>query len=188
MANPPPPPFPTIAIVDPQYCAPYPVALIIKRERTFTEKYTVTDINGNSFLRPRHLGNPILCLRRTLLGTDKWKAFRGGSTSERDLIFTRERSSWFQLRTKLNVFLANNTSGVCDFKIKASFSERSWVVYIAESDMVAAQAPEAFLKAPTTQHNHQYRSSPLSSQSNPQSPADDGKNWSNRKSQGPANI
>ncbi|XP_057757357.1 protein LURP-one-related 15-like isoform X2 [Arachis stenosperma] len=157
MANPPPPPFPTIAIVDPQYCAPYPVALTIKRERTFTEKYTVTDINGNvvftaktpsltlrehRFLRDAY-GNPILCLRRTLLGTDKWKAFRGsGSTSERDLIFTRERSSWFQLRTKLNVFLANNTSGVCDFKIKASFSERSWVVYIAESDMVAARDPQ----------------------------------------------
>ncbi|XLU54194.1 hypothetical protein S245_048842, partial [Arachis hypogaea] len=156
-------------------------------------------LREHRFLRDAY-GNPILCLRRTLLGTDKWKAFRGGSTSERDLIFTRERSSWFQLRTKLNVFLANNTSGVCDFKIKASFSERSWVVYIAESDMVAAQikkkfggifrrekfivtvssnvdyafiAPEAFLKAPTTQHNHQYRSSPLSSQSNPQSPADD---------------
>ncbi|KAL4322115.1 hypothetical protein AHAS_Ahas14G0178200 [Arachis hypogaea] len=144
MANPPPPPFPTIAIVDPQEDFYGEIhGHRHKRQLVFTAKTPSLTLREHRFLRDAY-GNPILCLRRTLLGTDKWKAFRGGSTSERDLIFTRERSSWFQLRTKLNVFLANNTSGVCDFKIKASFSERSWVVYIAESDMVAAQIKKKF--------------------------------------------
>lgn len=74
-----------------------------------------------------------------LAASDCWEAFSGKSTEPKDLIFTRKRSSLFQLRTTLNVFLANNTTKVCDFKVKANLSARSWVVYIGESDTVAAK-------------------------------------------------
>ncbi|XP_061357890.1 protein LURP-one-related 15-like [Gastrolobium bilobum] len=153
MAN--PPPSSATAIIDPRYCAPasHPVDLIITKERTRRDNFTVTDINGNivltvksslvTFVTPRqHLflldayGNPIVHLRRALLAAnDSWKAFRGESEEPKDLIFIRKRSSsMFHLRTKLNVFLANNTTEVCDFKVKANLSGTSWDVYKGESD------------------------------------------------------
>ncbi|TKY65733.1 LURP-one-related 15 [Spatholobus suberectus] len=152
-----PSPFAT-PIIGPQYCAPgpHPVDLIITKERTIGENFTVTDINGNivftvqsnivSIVSPRRdlfifdaNGNPIVHLRKALLSNNSWKAFRGRSTELRDLIFIRERSSLFQLRMKLNVFLANNTTEVCDFKVKATWFGHSWDVYIGESDTVVAQ-------------------------------------------------
>ncbi|MED6172176.1 hypothetical protein PIB30_047655 [Stylosanthes scabra] len=147
----PPSPFPT-TIIHPQYCAPYPVGLVLKKEKTILHKYTVTDINDNlvftvtsplltirehRFLRDAH-GNTILHLRRELF-RDRWKAFRGQSMEQLE-IFTRKESSLFQLRTTLDVFLANNTTRICDFKlVEAGFFARSWVVNIAESDIVVAQ-------------------------------------------------
>ncbi|KAK3227448.1 hypothetical protein Dsin_007310 [Dipteronia sinensis] len=71
---------------------------------------------------------------------DRWQVFRGESTDQKDLIFTAKRSSMFQLKTKLDVFLANNTKeDVCDFKVKGSWFERSCVVYAGESDTIVAQ-------------------------------------------------
>ncbi|KAK6266375.1 hypothetical protein QUC31_017212 [Theobroma cacao] len=71
---------------------------------------------------------------------DKWQAFTGDSTESSDLIFTVKQSSMFQLKTKLDVFLANNTKeDVCDFKIKGSWSERSCVIYAGESSTIVAQ-------------------------------------------------
>ncbi|RZB52984.1 Protein LURP-one-related 15 isoform B [Glycine soja] len=151
------PPFGT-PLIGLQYCAPDPVDLIITKERTIRDNFTVTDVKGNivftvqsslvTFVTPRqHLflldadGNPLVHLRRALLAAnDNWKAFRGRSTESKDLIFIRKPSSFFQLREKLNVFLANNTTEVCDFKVKATrIGYRSWNVYIGESDIVVAQ-------------------------------------------------
>ncbi|KAL4381812.1 protein LURP-one-related 15-like isoform X2 [Arachis hypogaea] len=147
----PPSPFPT-AIIHSQYCAPYPVGLVLKKEKTVLHKYTVTDINDNviftvtsPFLTMHQhryvrdaLGNTILHLRRELF-RDRWKAFRG-QNMEQLKIFTRKQSSVLQLRTTLDVFLANNSTGVCDFKlVEAGFFARTWVVNIAESDIVVAQ-------------------------------------------------
>lgn len=147
----------TTAIIDPKYCVPHPMELVITKERTLGDNFTVTDINGSILLKvkspvvtivtPREhrflldaYGKPLLHLQRALLAAnDSWKAYRGESKEPNDLIFTRKRSSHFQLRTKLNVFLANNTTDVCDFKVKASLSGRSWVVSIGESDTIVAQ-------------------------------------------------
>lgn len=71
---------------------------------------------------------------------DRWEVFRGESTEPKDLIFSVKRSSIFQLKTKLDVFLANNTKEeVCDFKVKGSWFERSCVVYAGESLTIVAQ-------------------------------------------------
>ncbi|XP_057756226.1 protein LURP-one-related 10-like [Arachis stenosperma] len=137
----PPSPFPT-AIIHPQYCAPYPVGLVLKKEKTILHKYTVTDINDNviftvtspfltmhqhRYVRDAH-GNTILHLCRELF-RDRWKAFRGQNMEQLEF-FTRN----------VDVFLANNSTGVCDFKlVEAGFFARTWVVNIAESDIVVAQ-------------------------------------------------
>ena len=71
---------------------------------------------------------------------DQWQVFRGESTELKDLIFSVKKSSVFQLKTKLDVFLANNTKEeVCDFKVNGSWFERSCVVYAGESLTIAAQ-------------------------------------------------
>ncbi|GKV02204.1 hypothetical protein SLEP1_g14664 [Rubroshorea leprosula] len=71
---------------------------------------------------------------------DRWQVFRGESTDSSDLIFRVKRSSMFQWKTKLDVFLANNTDEkVCDFKVQGSCSERSCVVYAGESSSIVAQ-------------------------------------------------
>ncbi|XP_057753211.1 protein LURP-one-related 15-like isoform X1 [Arachis stenosperma] len=74
-------------------------------------------------------GNTILHLRKEQLFRDRWKAFRGQNMEQLEF-FTRN----------VDVFLANNSTGVCDFKlVEAGFFARTWVVNIAESDIVVAQ-------------------------------------------------
>lgn len=71
---------------------------------------------------------------------DRWKIFRGESVEAKDLIFSVKRSSMIQFKTKLHVFLANNTKeDVCDYRIEGSWSERSCVIYAGESNTVIAQ-------------------------------------------------
>ncbi|KAK1563500.1 hypothetical protein Q3G72_032930 [Acer saccharum] len=154
--GPPPPPNP-VSIIGPQYCAPYPVDLaIVRKVMTITDgNFVVQDINGNVLFKvkgalmsihDRHVlldaaGKPLVTLRQKIMSAhDRWQVFRGESTDSKDLIFTAKRSSMFQLKTKLDVFLANNTKEeVCDFKVKGSWFERSCVIYAGESDTVVAQ-------------------------------------------------
>ncbi|XVF29661.1 hypothetical protein REPUB_Repub15cG0141300 [Reevesia pubescens] len=71
---------------------------------------------------------------------DRCQVSKGDSTDSNDLIFSTKRSSVFQLKTQLDVFLANNaTEDVCDFKVKGSYLERSRVIYAGESSTIVAQ-------------------------------------------------
>lgn len=71
---------------------------------------------------------------------DRWQVFRGGSTEQRDLLYTVKRSSMLQFKTKLDVFLSHNKDEKrCDFRVKGSWFERSCVVYAGESDAIVAQ-------------------------------------------------
>ncbi|XP_028767570.1 protein LURP-one-related 10-like [Neltuma alba] len=152
------PPYPApMAVVGPQYCCPYPVDLaIVRKVLTVADQFTVTDLNGNVVFKLRAsvltlhdhrvlldaAQNPVVTLRRKIMTAhDRWQAFRGDSSDPKDLIFTLKRSSLIQLvKTKLDVFLASNTSEqVCDFKIKGSWLERSCVVYAGESNNIVAQ-------------------------------------------------
>ncbi|XP_019450818.1 PREDICTED: protein LURP-one-related 15-like [Lupinus angustifolius] len=147
----------TTSIIDPKYCVLNIMELVITKEKGLGHNFIVTNMNDNILLKVksslvtivtprRHIylhdayGKPLLHLQRPLLAANEsWKAFRGESKESNDLIFILKRSSLFQLRTKLNVFLPQNTTHVCDFKVKATFLGRSWDVYIGESDTIVAQ-------------------------------------------------
>ncbi|RDX86601.1 Protein LURP-one-related 15 [Mucuna pruriens] len=143
-------------IINPKYCAPHNVDLaIVRKVMTLTDSFTVTDVNGKTVfnlkaslmtLRDHRVlldaaGQPIVTIRRKIMTAhDRWQVFRGESTELKDLIFSVKRSSIFQLKTKLDVFLANNTKEqVCDFKVKGSWFERSCVVHAGESLAIVAQ-------------------------------------------------
>lgn len=70
----------------------------------------------------------------------RWFAYRGASNDSKDLLFELKKSSMFQLRTQLDVFLAGNTKqDNCDFKIKGSYSERSCTITLGDSEAIVAQ-------------------------------------------------
>ncbi|KAJ0088389.1 hypothetical protein Patl1_31486 [Pistacia atlantica] len=147
-----------VSIISPHFCAHnYPIDLaIVRKVMTITDgNFVVQDINGNILFKVKGAllsihdrrvlidaaGNPIVTLRRKAVSAhDRWQVFRGESTEPGDLIFTVKRSSMFQLKTKLDVFLANNTKeNVCDFKVKGSWLERSCVIYAGDSSTIVAQ-------------------------------------------------
>ncbi|CAJ1809866.1 unnamed protein product [Sphenostylis stenocarpa] len=150
------PALPT-TVIGPQFCAPYPVDLaVVKKVMTISDgNFVVADVNGKVVfkvkgslmtLRDRRVlvdatGHPLVTLRRKIMSAhDRWQAFRGESTEAKDLIFSLKRSSLIQFRTKLDVFLANNTKeDICDFKVKGSWLERSCTVYAGESNNIVAQ-------------------------------------------------
>ncbi|WVZ05170.1 hypothetical protein V8G54_018516 [Vigna mungo] len=166
MANPDPyyPPQPTTSAPMPAFCAPYPVDLaVVEKVMSIADgNFAITDVNGNvvfkvqgslTTLRDRRVlldaaGHPLATLRRKMMTAhDRWQAFRGESTDDKDLIFSLKRSSLIQFKTKLdvflglkNLFLANNTKeDICDFKVKGSWFERSCAVYAGESNNIVAQ-------------------------------------------------
>ncbi|KAK3227442.1 hypothetical protein Dsin_007304 [Dipteronia sinensis] len=130
----PPEPNP-VSIVDPQYCSPNPVDLVLVRKIMLMTKgnFDVQDINENIFfkaegtLKTNHnlhvlldaAGKTLVTIQEKIMSVhNKWQAFRGEGTDSKDLIFTAKKSSMLQLKTQLDVFLANNTEeDVCDFNM-----------------------------------------------------------------------
>ncbi|KAB1221829.1 Protein LURP-one-related 15 [Morella rubra] len=72
-------------------------------------------------------GDPFVTLRKKIMTAhSRWQVFRGNSIESKDLLFSARKSSMLQVKTKLHVFLANNTAeDVCDFKVKESSSHDS---------------------------------------------------------------
>ncbi|KAJ8650831.1 hypothetical protein MRB53_003854 [Persea americana] len=147
----------TISVIGPQYLAPYPVDLTIT-EKTFSltdGDYAVTDVNGNivfkvkgkllSLRDKRSLvdasGNTLVTMRQKVMTAHhRWEAFRGDSTDAKDLLFSVKKSSFFQIKTELDVFFSTNTSeDVCDLKIKGSYFERACTIFQGNSDVIVAQ-------------------------------------------------
>eukprot|EP01018_Ginkgo_biloba_P000288 Gb_02701 [translate_table: standard] len=136
-----------VCIVGQHFCAPYPVELTVQKKVISLSggDFTVTDYNGNAILRvdgrvlslrdKRVLqdisGNPLVTMKAKILTIHrKWEAFRGDNSDAQNLLFSAKKSSLFQLKTSLDVFMASNTQQqVCDFKVKGSYLERSCTIY-----------------------------------------------------------
>ncbi|XP_047335272.1 protein LURP-one-related 15-like [Impatiens glandulifera] len=147
-----------IAVVNPQFCAPYSLDIIIQRKLlTLTEgNFAVADVNGNILFQVKGklfslhdrrflldvAGNTILTLQQKIISVHKrWVVFKGDSTESKNQLFSVKKSSLLQLKTELDVFLAANTKErSCDFKISGNWSDRSCVIYAGNTkNVVIAQ-------------------------------------------------
>ncbi|KAJ4977568.1 hypothetical protein NE237_008348 [Protea cynaroides] len=146
----------SVTVVGPNFCSPCPVDLkIVSKGHSVRDNFAVTDVKGNIAFKvkgtlfgihDRHIlldanGNPVLSMQQKIMSAhSRWQVFRGKSSESKDLLFSIKRSSMFQIKTKLDVFLAaNRKEEVCDFKIKGSWSDRSCTIYLGESSNVIAQ-------------------------------------------------
>ncbi|OIS98032.1 PREDICTED: protein LURP-one-related 10-like [Nicotiana attenuata] len=152
-----PPAANQVAIISPQFCAPYPVDLnVVRKLMTLSEgSFGVTDVNGNIIfkvkgklfsLRDRRVlldaaGNPLVTFQQKMLTAHRrWQVYRGESTDTKNFLFSVKKSSLLQFKTKLDVFLAHNTNeDVCDFRIEGSWFERSCVIYAGNTNTIIAQ-------------------------------------------------
>ena len=87
-----------------------------------------------------HLICPLCVVFQVMTAHHRWEAFRGDSTDAKDLLFSVKKSSFFQIKTELDVFFSTNTSeDVCDLKIKGSYFERACTIFQGNSDVIVAQ-------------------------------------------------
>lgn len=146
-----------ITVVGQQFCAQYPVDLVIvKKMMTVSDgNFAVTDVNGSVIFKVKGTllslrdhrvlldaaGKPIVSLQSKMLSMHRrWQVFRGESSDPKDLLFSTKLSSIIQLKTGLDVFLAANTKEeICDFKLKGSWFDRSCTVYAGNSNTIIAQ-------------------------------------------------
>ncbi|XP_071741435.1 protein LURP-one-related 10-like [Rutidosis leptorrhynchoides] len=146
-----------MAIVSPQFLAPYPVDLtIVKKLLTLSDRnFAVTDVNGNVMfkVKGKHLsihdrrvlldaaGHPILSFQKKLISVhNRWVVFRGDSSDSKDIIFSAKQSSLIQFKTSLDVFLGSNEKeDVCNFKVKGSWFDRSCTIYAGDGTTIVAQ-------------------------------------------------
>jgi uncharacterized protein YxjI len=138
-----------LVVVDARYCAPAATAFAVTKTISVTGRdFTVNDARGVavmqveaavfSFLQARSLfldaasRRPVLTLQDdSYMATSRWQAYRGDSTSRRNLLFVAVKLSPLQLaRTKVRVFLAGNGSGerVPDFVISGSYYDGACTV------------------------------------------------------------
>ncbi|CAB4284890.1 unnamed protein product [Prunus armeniaca] len=144
-----------VTVVSPQFHATYPVDLVITEKMMSLKEgtFTVSDVNGNLMfkikgslfsLHDRRVlvdgaDTPILSFRQKILTAHRrWHVYRGESSDAKDLLFTAKKSSFFQLKTELDVFLAANTKEEqYDFKVKGSWGERSCTIYTGDNTIIA---------------------------------------------------
>ncbi|PRQ42765.1 putative tubby-like domain-containing protein [Rosa chinensis] len=154
-----------VTVVSPQFQATYPVDLVITEKMMSIKEgaFTVSDVNGNvmfqikgslfSFHDRRTLvdsaGTPIVSFRQKILTAHRrWHVFRGESSDAKDLLFSVKKSSLFQLKTELDVFLAVNTKEQAyDFKVKGSWGERSCTIYDGNNNIIAQMHKKHDLKS-----------------------------------------
>ncbi|XP_062214178.1 protein LURP-one-related 15-like isoform X2 [Phragmites australis] len=144
-------------VVDARFCAPEATAFAVTKIISVTGRdFTVTDVTGaavmqveaavfafqrRSLLLDGAARRPVLTMRDSgLFMSTRWEVFRGDSTSGRNLLFTVVRSSAFQVRTKIYVFLAGNASEQApDFVIRGSYYDGACTVCTGNSDAAIAQ-------------------------------------------------
>jgi len=150
------------AVVDARFCAPVATAFAVTKTISLTGRdFTVTDAAGAAvmqveaavfaLLRKSLLldaaRRPVLTMQDSGYFMDtRWEVFRGDSTSRRNLLFAAVKSSAFQIRTKIYVFLAGNAAGeeAPDFLIRGSYYDGACTVCRGSSDAAIAQASSIF--------------------------------------------
>ncbi|GLJ38538.1 hypothetical protein SUGI_0785290 [Cryptomeria japonica] len=134
-------------VVAQQFCARHPIQLTMQRKRlTHTGgDFTVTDSNRNLVFKVAGklfslhdlrllqdaAGNRLLTIKRKMFSLHRrWEAFRGNISNQQSYAFAAKKSSVFQRKTALDVFMAGNRDEkLCDFHVKGSYFDRSCTIY-----------------------------------------------------------
>ncbi|XP_010256970.1 PREDICTED: protein LURP-one-related 14 [Nelumbo nucifera] len=151
---------PPLSVVGEGFCVPYPVDLIVKKKIVGLSdaRFEVMDANGNLLLQVDgslwslqkkrvmrdSAGFPILTMReKVLTARHRWTVHRGDSSDGSNLLFSVQRSHPLQIKTQLDVFLANNFhEDICNFNVTGSYSDQSCRVY--KGDTLIAEANHKF--------------------------------------------
>ncbi|PWA45029.1 LURP1-like domain-containing protein [Artemisia annua] len=137
-----------VYVIGSQFMAPYPFDLIV--DLNSGGNLVITDMNHKVLLKVKSCnttfhhgrmllhadGTPIVRVREKILSKhNRWKVFKGDSTSSSNMLFSTKQPSIIQFKTSLNVFLANKMNGKddCDFKIKGSWSKKKCTIYMGDS-------------------------------------------------------
>lgn len=150
---------PVTVVVDARFCAPEATAFAVTKTISLTGRdFTVTDGTGAAVMQVEAAVFALLLRKSLLLDAARrpvltmqdsgyfmgarWEVFRGDSTSRRNLLFAAVKSSAFQVRTKIYVFLASNNAGEAapDFVIRGSYYDGACTVCRGNSDAAIAQA------------------------------------------------
>ncbi|KAI3703339.1 hypothetical protein L1987_73335 [Smallanthus sonchifolius] len=142
------------AVIGPQFIVPHPLEVIVETYPCRTIVITDTDHKilfkvkscNTSFHCQRLLldanDETIVTLREKKLSAHKqWDAFRGQSKAGSDMIFSTKTEQVIQLKTHVNVMLANKSSNNddCDLKIEGRWSKRNCTVHMRDSSTTIAQ-------------------------------------------------
>ncbi|CAM8892029.1 unnamed protein product [Rhodiola kirilowii] len=146
------------AVVSPKFVSPHPLDLTIVRTGFFPTNgyFDVTDSQRSLLfeVEDRRLftvsdlcvildakRSPVVTIRKkfwTMHST--WEVFKGESSYETNLLFSIKRTSIFQTKTKLQVFLATNKDeNVCDYNVQGSWLNGTCAVYAGQSSNIVAQ-------------------------------------------------
>ncbi|CAL4945093.1 unnamed protein product [Urochloa decumbens] len=144
------------AVVSARFCSEAATAFAVAKTHSYAGRdFAVTDATGATamkveseafaFLKKSLLldaaRRPVLTMQDSpVLGGARWEVFRGDSTSRRNLLFTVVKPSPFQVRTKIDVFLAANAGEEApDFVIRGSYHDGACTVSPGNSDASIAQ-------------------------------------------------
>ncbi|KAK1421871.1 hypothetical protein QVD17_24561 [Tagetes erecta] len=137
-----------MVVVDAQFIEPYTVDLAVQRKSAVANSsgnFTVIDVKGNMMfkikdtlfsLHDRHIlydasDRPVLTFKKKLRSIHgRWQAFKGESTTNKDLLFSVKKSSMPKHETELDVFLVENKEEIeCDCKVIGNWETKSCTIY-----------------------------------------------------------
>ncbi|KAB1224545.1 Protein LURP-one-related 15 [Morella rubra] len=143
-------------VIDPKFCVPGSGPVNQEIFKTTDGDYIVQDVHSgiiifkaegklfkfhDGFRLNDANGHPVVTLRKKIATAHaRWQVFKGHSIDPKDLLFTAVKTSMVQLKTKLHVFLANNTAEESfDYKVEESWSHDRCNIYARNPSIIVAE-------------------------------------------------
>ncbi|KAM0061331.1 putative tubby-like protein [Helianthus debilis subsp. tardiflorus] len=147
-----------MVVVDAQFIEPYTVDLAVQKKSgvaNLSGNFTIIDVKGNMMFKikdtlfsfhDRHIlydanDKPVLTFKKKLRSIHgRWQAFKGESTTNKDLLFSVKKSSAPKHETELDVFLVENKEETeCDCKVIGDWDTKSCTIYAQDGSTALAE-------------------------------------------------
>lgn len=150
----------TVTVVGAEHCRAHSIELTVSEKKASLsgESYEIADADGNCLFKMdghafsvrdkctllNREGCPVLTARKKLMSMhDTWEVYAGDKCEAESRLFEVKKSSFFQLKTSLDVLLNGNSNDDCpDFRIKGNFFERE--AQILKGETVIAEVKRKF--------------------------------------------